>query len=172
VIQSAGTAGERRSEMMSDWALKGIGVACAAGSVCFAAYMFNHQGEAPRVWAMEEFRLFAQPNRVRAVEAAVRSLPAQNDPRRTGRVLEIDMTPIGATQIRASAKSDSAPRRDLRIVELNSDSALLETTEGYRRIQVGDELPEIGKIIAIRRMAEYWIVVASLRSLAQAAPAE
>ncbi|PPQ32352.1 hypothetical protein CCR94_05965 [Rhodoblastus sphagnicola] len=143
---------------------------CAAGSVWFAAHMVNHQGEAPRVWAMEEFSLFTQPNRVRAVEAAVRSVPMQNDPRRTGRVLEIDMTPIGATQVRQPVKSENAARRDLRIVDLNADSALLETTEGYRRIKVGDELPEIGRIIAIRRMAEYWIVVASLRSLAQAAP--
>ena len=158
--------------MMSDLALKGVGLACAAGSIWFAAYMINHEGEAPRINAMEEFALFAQPNRVRAVEAAVRGAPAQIDPRRTGRILEIDMTPIGATQIRPPSKSDSGVRRDLRIVELNADGALLETTEGYRRIKVGDELPEIGKIIAIRRMAEYWIVVASLRSLAQAAPPE
>ncbi|MCW2284630.1 hypothetical protein M2323_002517 [Rhodoblastus acidophilus] len=155
--------------MTSDLALKGVGLACAAGSVWFAAYMVNHQGEAPRVNAMEEFALFAQPNRVRAVEAALRGAPAQSDPKRTGKVLEIDMTPIGATQIRAPAKAETA-RRDLRIVELNPDSALLETSEGYRRIRVGDDMPEIGKIIAIRRMAEYWIVVASVRSLAQAAP--
>jgi hypothetical protein len=155
--------------MMSDWALKGVGLACAAGSVWFAAYMINHQGEGPRVYAMEEFGLFTRPNRVRAVEAAVRGAPAQVDPRRTGRVLEIDMTPIGATRIHTPPKNESA-RRDIRIVELKLETALLETTEGYRRIKVGDELPEIGKIIAIRRMAEYWIVVASLRSLAQAAP--
>lgn len=157
--------------MMSDWTLKGVGLACAAGSVWFAAYMANHQGEAPRINAMEEFALFAQPNRVRAVEAALRGAPAQSDPKRTGKVLEIDMTPIGATQIRAPAKAETA-RRDLRIVELNADSALLETSQGYRRIRVGDDMPEIGKIIAIRRMSEYWIVVASVRSLAQAAPPE
>lgn len=157
--------------MMSDWALKGVGLACAAGSVWFAAYMVNHQGEGPRVNAMEEFALFAQPNRVRAVEAALRGAPAQSDPKRTGKVLEIDMTPIGATHIRTPPKAETA-RRDLRIVELNADSALLETSEGYRRIKVGDDMPEIGKIIAIRRMAEYWIVVASVRSLAQAAPPE
>jgi hypothetical protein len=157
--------------MMSDWALKGAGLACAVGSVWFAAYMVNHQGEAPRVNAMEEFALFAQPNRVRAVEAALRGAPAQSDPKRTGKVLEIDMTPIGATHIRTPSKAETA-RRDLRIVELNADSALLETSEGYRRIKVGDDMPEIGKIIAIRRMAEYWIVVASVRSLAQAAPPE
>jgi hypothetical protein len=154
---------------MSDWALKGIGMACATASVCFAAYMISHEGGAPRVNAMEEFALFSQPNRVRAVEAAVRRVSAQNDPRRTGRTLEIDMTPIGATQSHPPPKNETA-RRDIRILELNSETALLETLEGYRRIKVGDDLPEIGRIIAIRRMAEYWIVVASLRSLAQAAP--
>jgi len=157
--------------LLSDLALKGVGLACAAGSVWFAAYMVNHQGEAPRINAMEEFALFTQPNRVRAVEAAIRGTPAQNDPRRTGKVLEIDMTPIGATRVHTPSKADS-PRRDLRIVELNPNSALLETSEGYRRIKVGDDMPEIGKIIAIRRMSEYWIVVASERSLAQAAPPE
>jgi len=159
--------------MMSDWALKGVGLACAAGSVWFAAYMANHQGEGPRINAMEEFALFAQPNRVRAVEAAIRGASAsQNDPRRTGKVLEIDMTPIGATQIRTPQKLETARRGDLRIIELKPDSALLETSEGYRRIKVGDDMEEIGKVIAIKRMAEYWIVVASVRSLAQAAPPE
>jgi hypothetical protein len=157
--------------MMSDWALKGLGLACAAGSLGFAGYMVRHEGGPPRVNAIEEFALFAQPNRLREVEAAVRALPAQNDPRRTGRVLEIDMTPIGATQVRPVARPAPVPRRGLRIVELDPDnSALLETAEGYRRISVGDEMPEIGKIIAIRRMSDYWIVVASLKSLAQAAP--
>jgi hypothetical protein len=162
---------KKETVMMSDWALKGAGLACAAGSVWFAAYMFQHQGEAPRVWAMEEFGMFAQPKRVRAVEAAVRGVSAQSDPKRTGGVLEIDMTPIGATHIRTPVKAEN-PRKDLRIVELDGRSALLETAEGYRRIKVGDDMPDIGRIIAIRRMSDYWIVVASLRSLAQAAPDE
>ncbi len=157
--------------MISDWALKGAGLACAAGSIWFAAHMVAHQGGAPGVYAMEDFGLFAQPNRVRAVEAAMRGLSAQNDPRRTGRVLEIDMTPIGATHIRSATKTEEG-RRDIRIVELSEDNALLETLDGYRRVKIGDDLPEIGKIISIRRMGDYWIVVASLRSLAQAAPPE
>jgi hypothetical protein len=160
--------------MTGDWALKGVGLTCAAGSIWFAAYMVNHEGGPPRVNALEEFALFAQPNRLQAVEAAVRALPAQTDPRRTGRLLEIDMTPIGATQVHATPQTDApAPRQGLRIVELDSDNnALLETAEGYRRIHVGDELQDIGKVIAIRQMSDYWIVVASLKSFAQAAPPE
>ena len=58
---------------MADLALKGAGLACAFGSVWFAAHMLTHQGGAPRVTAIEDFAIFAQPNRLHAVEAAVRA---------------------------------------------------------------------------------------------------
>ena len=57
---------------MADLALKGAGLACAIGSVWFAAHMLTHEG-APRVNAIEDFAIFAQPNRLHAVEAAVRA---------------------------------------------------------------------------------------------------
>ena len=154
---------------MSDLTLKSVGVACAVGSVWFAAHMFTHQEGGPRVNAMEDFAIFAQPNRIHAVEAAVRAAAVESDARRTGRAIAIDMTPIGVVPTNPSHKTGAA-RRDVRIVELNAEDALLETTEGYRRVKAGDEIPEIGKVISIRRMGEYWIVVASVRSLAQAAP--
>jgi hypothetical protein len=58
---------------MGDLALKILGVACAAGSVWFAAHMFTHQAGGPRINSMEDFAIFAQPNRIHAVEAAVRA---------------------------------------------------------------------------------------------------
>jgi hypothetical protein len=154
---------------MSDMALKSVGVACAVGSVWFAAHMFTHQEGGPRVNAMEDFAIFAQPNRIHAVEAAVRAAAVESDARRTGRAIAIDMTPIGVVPTNPSHKPGT-PRRDVRIVEMNAEDALLETADGYRRVKAGDEIPEIGKIISIRRMGEYWVVVASMRSLAQAAP--
>jgi hypothetical protein len=154
---------------MSDLALKGFGLACACGSAWFAVHMFNHQEGGPRINAMEDFAIFAQPNRIHAVEAAVRAAAADKDPRRTGRAIEIDMTPIGVTPAREK-RTAAAPRRDVKIVELNAEDALLETPSGYRRVKLGDEIPEVGKILSIRRMSDYWIVVASQRSLAQAAP--
>ncbi len=154
---------------MADLALKMVGVACAAGSVWFAAHMFTHQEGGPRVNAIEDFAIFAQPNRIHAVEAAVRAAAMDGETRKTGRAIAIDMTPIGVAPSRPSTKPAST-RRDLKIVELNARDALIETPDGYRRVNVGDEIPEIGKIISIRRMGEYWVVVASLRSLAQVAP--
>jgi hypothetical protein len=154
---------------MSDLALKASGLACALGSVWFAVHMFNHQESGPRVNAMEDFAIFAQPNRTRAVEAAVRAAVGNSETRKTAEAISIDMTPIGATTARAPRKPEPE-RRDVRILELNDDSALLETRDGYRRIRVGDESPEVGKIISIRKMADYWIVVASERSIAQRAP--
>jgi hypothetical protein len=154
---------------MADLALKTVGVACAAGSVWFAAHMFTHQEGGPRVNAMEDFAIFAQPNRIHAVEAAVRAAAVEGEGRKNGRAIAIDMTPIGVVSSHRSPKPGPVSR-DLRIVEMNGQDALLETAEGYRRVSVGDEIPEIGKIISIRRMGEYWVVVASLRSLAQVAP--
>ncbi len=154
---------------MSDLALKAAGLACAAGSVWFAVHMFNHQEIGPRVNAMEDFAIFAQPNRTRAVEAAVRAAARNTETRKTADAISIDMTPVGATIAKAPRKREPE-RQDVRILELSDDSALLETRDGYRRIRVGDESPEIGKIISIRKMADYWIVVASERSLAQRAP--
>jgi hypothetical protein len=154
---------------MGDLTLKSVGVACAVGSVWFAAHMVTHQDGGPRVNAMEDFAIFAQPNRIHAVEAAVRAAAIESDARKTGRAISIDMTPIGVVPVNPSPKP-APPRREVRIVELNAEDALIETPEGYRRVKIGDEIQEIGKIISIRRMGEYWIVVASLRSLAQAAP--
>ena len=154
---------------MIDWALKGAGLACACGSVVFAAHMFTHQEGGPRVNAMEDFALFAQPNRIHAVEAAVRAAVAVNDPRRTGKAIEIDMTPIGATAPAGKPKKIES-RRDVKIIEMNGETALIETPAGYRRVRVGDDIPELGKVISLRRMDDYWVVVGSLRSLAQGVP--
>jgi hypothetical protein len=68
------------------------------------------------------------------------------------------------------SQAGRAGRRDIRILELGANAALIETPEGYRRIRPGDGVEDLGKIISIRRMGEYWVVVASLRSLVQAAP--
>lgn len=151
----------------TDLALKGVGLACAFASVWFAAHMLTHEG-APRVNAIEDFAIFAQPNRIHAVEAAVRAEAIESDARKSGRAIAIDMTPVGVT--RPESRKPGAPRRDLRILELYGEGALIETAEGYRRVKVGDETPDLGKIISIRSMGHYWVLVASLRSVAQEAP--
>jgi hypothetical protein len=154
---------------MSDLALKAAGLACAAGSVWFAVHMFNHQEGGPRVNSMEDFAIFAQPSRTRAVEAAVRAAARSDEAGKVGRAISIDMTPVGAVPARAPEKP-APERRDVRIVELNDSDALLETQNGFRRVRVGDESPDVGRIISIRKLADYWIVVASERSIAQVAP--
>ncbi len=155
---------------MSDLALKAVGLACAAGSMWFAAFMFNHQDSGPRIYAMQDFAIFAQPNRVKAVETAVRAAAAEGRTRGPKRTITIDMTPVGAVPPRPETRRQPL-RHDVRIVELNDDNALLESENGFRRVRIGDEAPEIGRVIAIRRMGDYWVVVASQRSLAQVAPA-
>ncbi len=154
---------------MSDLALKAVGLACAAGSLWFAVFMFTHQDGGPRIYAMQDFAFFAQPNRVKAVDAAVRAAAAEGRSRGPKRAISIDMTPVGAVSTRPEARVPPE-RRNVRVVELNDDNALLESENGFRRVRVGDEAPEIGRIIAIRRMGDYWVVVASRRSLAQVAP--
>ena len=154
---------------MSDLALKAVGLACAAGSLWFAVFMFNHQDGGPRIYAIQDFAIFAQPNRVKAVEAAVRAAAAEGRTRGPKRAISIDMTPVGAVSTRPEARGQPE-RRNVRIVELNDDNALLESENGFRRVRIGDEAPEIGRIISIRRMGDYWVVVASRRSLAQVAP--
>jgi hypothetical protein len=154
---------------MSDLTLKAAGLACAAGSVWFAVHMFTHQDGGPRVNSMEDFAIFAQPNRTRAVEAAVRAAARNAEQGQAERAISIDMTPVGAVPARAPEKP-APERRDVRIVELNDSDALLETRNGFRRVRVGDETPDVGRIISIRKLADYWIVVASERSIAQVAP--
>jgi hypothetical protein len=153
---------------MADLALKGAGLGCAFASVWFATHMLTHQGGAPRVNAIEDFAIFAQPNRLHAVEAAVRAEILESDARKTDRAIAIDMTPVGV--MRPGSRQPGTPRRDLRILELSGEGALIETEEGYRRVKVGDEIPDIGKIISIRSMGHYWVLAASLRSVAQEVP--
>jgi hypothetical protein len=154
---------------MSDIALKGVGLACAAGSVWFAVHMFSHQDGGPRINAMEDFAIFAQPKRVLAVEAAVRAAAVEGKARKGAPALSIDMTPVGS----ASPPFAPPPGPEhpvVKIVALHEEDALLETKDGYRRVRVGDESPELGKIISLRRIGDYWVVVATGRSVAQVAP--
>jgi hypothetical protein len=130
--------------------------------------MLTHQDGGPRVNSIEDFAIFAQPNRMQAVEAAVRAAAQEGAKRWPGRAIAIDMTPTGVTA--PESQAGRAGRRDIRILELGANAALIETPEGYRRIRPGDGVEDLGKIISIRRMGEYWVVVASLRSLVQAAP--
>ena len=113
---------------MSDLALKSVGLACAAGSVWFAVFMFSHQDGGPRIYDMKDFAIFAQPNRVKAVETAVRVAAADGRARGSRRAIAIDMTPVGAVPARPEATGEPQ-RRDVRIVELNADNALLEFAE-------------------------------------------
>lgn len=153
---------------MPDLALKTLGVACALASAWFAAHMLTHQGP-PRINAIEDFAIFAQPNRMQAVESALRGAALKSGAIRTHGAVAIDMTPVGVIP-RADDKPETA-HRDARIVELNGEGALIETAQGFRRVKPGDALPDIGKVISIRRMGDYWVLVASQRSLAQAVPA-
>ena len=154
---------------MADLALKGVGL--AAHSVrCGSSATWpriRRVGPGSTPWRISRFS--PQPNRIHAVEAAVKAAALESDARRTGRAISIDMTPTGAVSLHEQHKPGPA-RHDVRIIELNAEDALIETPEGYRRVKPGDEIPEIGKIISIRKMGEYWVVVASLKSLAQIAP--
>lgn len=153
---------------MSDFALKSAGLLCAAGSVALAVFMFTHQEGGPRINAMEDFAVFAQPNRLRAVEAAVRAATLDARARNVHKPILIDMTPIGSTGARPARRESETPA-GLRIVDLSERSALLEWRDGYRRVFVGDEAPALGRVISIRKLEEFWVVVGSSRSLAQAA---
>lgn len=152
---------------MSDAVLKTIGLFCAAGSVAFAAYMVTHQDGRPRINAMEDFAIFAQPNRLRAVEAAVRAATLDVKARKAHKPILIDMTPIGSTGARPARPAAEAPA-GLRIADLSEKSALLEWRDGFRRVFVGDEAPALGRVLSIRKLEDFWVVVGSSRSLAQA----
>ena len=125
---------------MTDLALKGQGSPAHSVRSGSRSHMFTHQGGAPRVNAIEDFAIFAQPNRIRAVEAAVRaeaieSRCAKNRPRHRHR------HDACRRHAALASRKPGAARRDLRILELSGDRALMETADGYRRVRVGDEMP-------------------------------
>ena len=155
---------------MSDFGIKLAGLACAIGSVGFAAHMLTQDGP-PRLYALEEFGVFAQPKRAQAVEAALQADTARQEEKKPadGKSLAVDLTPIGAVPVH-SKHTRRRERASVRIVRSNADEALLETPDGFQSVRVGDLLPDMGQIIAIRQSGQYWVVVASLRSVVQAAP--
>ena len=59
---------------------------------------------------MQDFAIFAQPNRVRAVEAAVRAAAVDGAAHRTRQSITIDMTPVGSTPSAGGAKKTPAPK--------------------------------------------------------------
>lgn len=156
--------------VVSDFGIKLVGLACAIGSVGFAGHMFTQNGP-PRLYAMEEFGIFAQPKRAQAVEAALQADANKLEEKRPpdGKSLALDLTPVGVVPSH-SKHTRRRERASVRIVRLNPDEALLETPDGFQSVRVGDQLPDMGQIIAIRQSGQYWVVVASLRSVVQAAP--
>jgi hypothetical protein len=152
-----------------DASLVSLGVAAAAGSMTFAAYMLAQDAHAPMVHDMQYLALFAQPRRSPA-SANARSEPAPASELAPSRFANVDMTPTGSID---SSGGDVSGPRTWRIVGGRADVVYLGSNDSIRAVRVGDTVDGLGEVASIAWRDGSWrLLDASGRSLlAQAADA-
>jgi hypothetical protein len=126
------------------------GTSLALASASFAGYMVANSPREPYFGGLEHLALFAQP-------AGGKQPPASRSP------APLDMMPVGAIAA-APARSQSAVApgpivRDHVLLGLSGTRALIGTPLGPLLFGTGDEIPGIGRVIAIERIPRGWSVL-------------
>ena len=157
--------------LTADRLLGASGVVIACSSLAFAGYMLADKDRPPRIAGMEYLSIFARPSHSVATAAPIEApvvAQATNQPA----VPEIDPTPTGSILDQAAsgrpvnliltpvrnieAKTASSPYA---IVSVSNGQALIANQAGARRVRAGDVLPDFGRINAIEKRGDHWVLL-------------
>ena len=130
--------------------LRFTGVALAVGSTAFAARMITDTNYQPQFAGIEHLSIFAKPVRTHTARL--------DEPDFSRRAAGVDYTPIGVVK---GASHDHA-KTGYVLLEGSSTDALLRTPRGETlHVTRGSALDTLGRVTAIERRAEHWVVVTS-----------
>jgi hypothetical protein len=168
-----------------DGALAGVGVVIALSSLAFAGYMVSDVDRAPRIAGMEYLSIFARPShgnpvtQTRAGVIVAGTEPADDapaiDPTPTGSIPQIDRTPTASIPGRADASrtinlvapppmrvtapiAPAPPASPYKLLDVLNGEALVQTDVGLRHVRAGDTLPDLGRINAIEKRGDHWVL--------------
>jgi hypothetical protein len=169
-----------------DRALAISGVLIAVSSLAFAGYMFNDAHRQPQIAGMQYLGIFARPTHSAAVAAAEPSAePATQEAPAKVAAQAIDPTPTGSIRNEDLAapinplwrpSGDIDPRQppsSYKLLDVANGEALIQSDVGFRHVRVGDRLPDLGRVNAIEKRGDHWVLTtqtgAALEWLAPAA---
>jgi len=183
-LAARGAAEELGRRSNVDRALATSGVLIAVSSIAFAGYMFNDANRRPQIAGMEYLGIFARPTHSTPETVEVAAAPAAKEAPAKVAAQAIDPTPTGSIANKdASApinplwrhSGDIDPRQppsSYKLLDVANGEALIQSDVGFRHVKVGDRLPDLGRINAIEKRGENWVLTtqtgAALEWLAQA----
>jgi hypothetical protein len=154
-----------------DILLAAAGVAIALSSMAFAGYMVADADRPPRIAGMEYLSVFAKPNHSLSadaqaapppsVQAAINLAAQAIDPTPTGSIPEkgaigpsvnLIVAPMRGIDLRPS----SSPYK---LLDVANGEALVQSDVGFRHVRAGDTLPEYGRINAIEKRGDHWVML-------------
>jgi hypothetical protein len=146
----------RRSEVRawrvydrSETVVQSLGIILAVASTSFASYMISNSEREPQFPGLEHLAIFSRPAMApRRFESAGGRI-AKSEP------YEVDYTPVGSTP--SSRQNQLAPGFNL--LGVSSGRAIIQGNEKIIRVSQGDMIDGLGRIIAIERRREGWVVV-------------
>jgi hypothetical protein len=165
-----------------DRALAVCGVLIACSSLAFAGYMLADANGPPRIAGMEYLSIFARPSHPIAAAQQPMAPVAEEAPTRLA-AETIDPTPTGSISNKIASGQPvnfiMTPIRDLEakapyaaytLLDVSNGEALIQSNVGFRSVRVGDVLPEIGRINAIERLGDHWVLLSEKGAALESTP--
>jgi hypothetical protein len=154
-----------------DRILAASGVAIACSTLAFAGYMVADSDRPPRIAGMEYLSIFARPSHAPVATARLEA-PAATEASNAPPTPLIDPTPTGSIIDRAASGQPInlilTPIRDVdpktppspyRILDVSKGEALIANHTGSRRVRAGDIVPDLGRINAIEKRGDHWVLL-------------
>lgn len=165
-----------------DRALAVCGVLIAFSSLAFAGYMLADADGPPRIAGPEYLSIFARPSHsIVAAQQRIAPIAAEAPTRLTAEA--IDPTPTGSISNKIASGQPvnliMTPMRDLEakapyasytLLDVSNGEALIQSDIGFRSVRVGDVLPDIGRINAIERRGDRWILLSQKGAALESPP--
>jgi hypothetical protein len=154
-----------------DRLLAASGVAIACSTLAFAGYMVADSDRPPRIAGMEYLSIFARPSHP-PVATAQREAPIAAEASNQPAAALIDPTPTGSILDRAASGrpvnliltpirdvDSKTPSSPYRILDVSKGEALIANQTGSRRVRAGDIVPDLGRINAIEKRGDHWVLL-------------
>ena len=165
------TAAELAPASPVDRLLAASGVAIACSTLAFAGYMVADTSRQPRIAGIEYLSIFARPSHSPVI-AAQREAPVVAEASNQPAAPSIDPTPTGSILERAASGqpvnliltpirdvASMAPSSPYKILDVSRGEALIASQIGSRRVRAGDIVPELGRVDAIERRGDHWVLL-------------
>jgi len=153
-----------------DRLLAASGVVIACSSLAFAGYMLADSDRPPRIAGMEYLSIFARPSHSLATAAQLKAPLAAEATNRLA-APSIDPTPTGSIFDKAASGQPvnliltpmrnidpKAPPSPYRILDVSNGEAVIANQTGFRRVRAGDILPDLGRVNAIEKRGDHWVL--------------